>query len=218
VMFDLFRTRPRRPSLQVLCLGAHCDDIEIGCGGTLLRMTQELPPLDVRWLVFSSTPEREGETRRAAQLFLRAARSHAVVVHRFRDGFFPYHGAQIKDSFEDLKRTLSPDVIFTHHRHDLHQDHRLISELTWNTFRAHLILEYEIVKYDGDLGSPNVFVSLSAAHCRRKIQTILRCFKSQQKKPWFREDVFRAMLHLRGVESHSPTGFAEGLYGRKLVL
>ncbi len=181
-------------------------------------MTQELPQLDVHWVVFSSTPEREGETRTAAHLFLRAARNHAVVVHKFRDGFFPYHGAQIKDSFEDLQHKLSPDVIFTHYRHDLHQDHRLINELTWNTFRAHLILEYEIVKYDGDLGSPNVFVSLSAAQCRRKIQTILGSFKSQQRKPWFTEDVFRAMLRLRGVESHSPTGFAEGLYGRKLVL
>jgi LmbE family N-acetylglucosaminyl deacetylase len=217
-MLDRLLARTGRTSPQVLCLGAHCDDIEIGCGGTLLRMTQESPRPDVHWVVFSSTRARDGETRKAAALFLRAARKHSVVVHKFRDGFFPYHGAQIKDSFEDLKRTLSPDVIFTHYRHDLHQDHRLINELTWNTFRTQLILEYEIVKYDGDLGSPNVFVSLGAAQCRRKIRTILGCFKSQQGKPWCTEDAFQAVLRLRGVESHSPTRFAEGFYCRKWVL
>jgi LmbE family N-acetylglucosaminyl deacetylase len=217
-MLDRFLARTRRTSPQVLCLGAHCDDIEIGCGGTLLRMTQESPRLDLHWVVFSSTRGRESETRNAAALLLRAARKHSVVVHTFRDGFFPYHGGQIKDSFEDLKRSLSPDVIFTHYRHDLHQDHRLLSELTWNTFRTQLILEYEIVKYDGDFGSPNVFVSLSAAQCRRKIRTILGCFKSQRGKPWFTEDALRAVLRLRGVESHSPTRFAEGFYCRKWVL
>ena len=217
-MLDLLVGRIRRRSPQVLCLGAHCDDIEIGCGGTLLRMTQEHPRLDVHWVIFSSTPQRARETRKAARLFLPAAWKQSVAVHKFRDGFFPHHGAQIKERFEDLKHRLVPDVIFTHYRHDLHQDHRLINELTWNTFRAHVILEYEIVKYDGDLGSPNFFVSLDAAQCQRKILNILNCFKSQRAKPWFTEDVFRAMLRIRGLESHSPTRLAEGFYCRKLTL
>ncbi len=217
-MVELLLARVRRRSPRILCLGAHCDDIEIGCGGTLLRMTQERPGLVVQWIVFSATPERERETRNAARRFLRAAAAHSVTVHRFRDGFFPYQGAQLKERFEDMKRRLAPDVIFTHHRHDLHQDHRLISEVTWNTFRTPFILEYEIAKYDGDLGSPNVFVGLSARLCDSKIRHLLRCFKSQRAKPWFTEDVFRAMLRIRGVEGHSPTHFAEGFYCRKLVL
>jgi LmbE family N-acetylglucosaminyl deacetylase len=217
-MLDRLLSRPRRTPPRVLCLGAHCDDIEIGCGGSLLRMTRDHPGLEVHWVVFSAPPERERETRSAARVFLRRAGRRAVEAHRFRDGFFPYHGAHIKERFEDLKSRLAPDLIFTHYRHDLHQDHRLINELTWNTFRAHLILEYEVVKYDGDVGSPNVFISLDAARCERKIRTVLRCFASQRRKPWFTEDALRSILRLRGVESHSPTRFAEGFYCRKLVL
>jgi LmbE family N-acetylglucosaminyl deacetylase len=205
---------PRR----VLALGAHCDDIEIGCGGTLLRLAGERSDLEVRWLVFSSTPDRAREARASAAAFLHGVAKAEVMVYQHRDGYLPHAGAAVKDEFEALKREYSPDLIFTHYRHDLHQDHRLINELTWNTFRAHLILEYEVVKYDGDVGSPNVFISLDAARCERKIRTVLRCFASQRRKPWFTEDALRSILRLRGVESHSPTRFAEGFYCRKLVL
>jgi LmbE family N-acetylglucosaminyl deacetylase len=208
----------RRDSLQVLCLGAHGDDIEIGCGGTVLKLVRKYKTIEIDWVVFSANQERRTEAKRSAEAFLAGAKRRKVVLKAFRDGFFPYVGGEIKDFFERLKREVSPDLIFTHHRADLHQDHRLISELTWNTFRDHLILEYEVPKYDGDLGAPNVFSRLDEATANKKIQHILEYFKSQAGNGWFTEDTFRAILRLRGVESNSPARYAEGFYGRKLVL
>jgi LmbE family N-acetylglucosaminyl deacetylase len=204
--------------LKVLCLGAHSDDIEIGCGGTILKLLREHKDIVFDWVVFSASPKRKGEAQDSAAALLDGAKHHRVVLKDFRDGFFPYIGGEIKGDFEALKREVEPDVIFTHHRSDLHQDHRLISELTWNTFRDHLILEYEVPKYDGDLGSPNVYSCLDEAVTKKKIRHILKYFGSQIGSGWFTEDTFRAILRLRGVESNSPTRYAEGFHGRKVVL
>jgi LmbE family N-acetylglucosaminyl deacetylase len=207
-----------KKELSILCLGAHADDIEIGCGGTILRLQSEYANLNVLWIVLShsSNPQRESEARHSAEAFLASAKNSEVIIKNFRDGFFPYIGAQIKDFFEELKDHVRPDVVFTHFRHDLHQDHRLVSELTWNTFRDHFILEYEIAKYDGDLGSPNFFVRLNEAVCRRKVEYLLEKFASQNAKHWFTKDVFESMLRLRGLESNSPTRFAEAFYAHKI--
>jgi len=203
---------------HVLCLGAHSDDIEIGCGGTMLSLLEAPSDLAVTWVVFGAQGARVEEARRSAESFLAEVAKREIVTHGFRDGFFPYTGGQIKDAFEALKARITPDLIFTHYRHDLHQDHRLIAELTGNTFRNHLVLEYEIPKYDGDLGVPNVFVPLVEAHCRRKIDTLVTCFESQRDKRWFSDDLFRSLLRLRGMECNSPSTYAEAFYGRKLVL
>jgi LmbE family N-acetylglucosaminyl deacetylase len=211
--------RQARPTLShVLCLGAHADDIEIGCGGTILSLLETAPLLTVTWVVFGAEGVRVEEARRSAESFLAAAAKREIMINGFRDGFFPYTGAQIKDTFEALKARISPDLVFTHYRHDLHQDHRLIAELTWNTFRNHLVLEYEIPKYDGDLGVPNLFVPLDEALCRRKIDTILTSFESQQDKRWFSEDLFRSLLRIRGMECNAPSTYAEAFYSRKLVV
>ena len=208
---------PAGPVTKILCLGAHSDDIEIGCGGTILRWLAEYPSAEIYWIVMAASGERRAEAVQSAHLFLANARRKEIVVNEFRDGYLPYSGAEIKDFFEDLKRKYLPDVILTHYREDLHQDHRLVSELTWNTFRNHLILEYEIVKYDGDFGAPNLFVHLNESIARKKIQTILECFKSQKDKSWFTEDVFSSVLRLRGVESNAPDKYAEAYYCRKIV-
>jgi LmbE family N-acetylglucosaminyl deacetylase len=206
-----------RPPRHVLCLGAHSDDIEIGCGGTVLSLMEAEPAPAVTWVVFSAAGVRADEARRSAAIFLAGAPRRQVVIHDFRDGFLPHSGARIKETFEELKATVSPDLIFTHYRDDLHQDHRLISELTWNTFRDHLVLEYEIPKYDGDIGRPNLFVPLDAATCRRKLDAILGTFRSQAGKRWFSEDLFRSFLRLRGMECNAPGDHAEAFHGRKLV-
>ncbi len=208
---------PAGPVTKILCLGAHSDDIEIGCGGTILRWLAEYPSAEIYWIVMAASGERRAEAVQSASLFLANARRKEIVVNEFRDGYLPYSGAEIKDFFEDLKRKYLPDVILTHYREDLHQDHRLVSELTWNTFRNHLILEYEIVKYDGDLGAPNLFVHLNESIARKKIQIILECFKSQNDKNWFTEDVFSSVLRLRGVESNAPDKYAEAYYCRKIA-
>jgi LmbE family N-acetylglucosaminyl deacetylase len=202
---------------RLLCIGAHSDDIEIGCGGTILRLLQENPHAEVDWVVLGAAGQREREALESADLFLENARRKKIIIKKFRDGFFPYIGAEIKDFFEELKRECSPDLILTHYRHDLHQDHRLVSELTWNTFRNHLILEYEIIKYDGDRGTPNFFIHLDDSICRKKIQHILKCFSSQRDKSWFTEDTFLSILRLRGLESNAPDKYAEGFYCRKIV-
>ncbi len=205
----------KRPT--ILCLGAHCDDIEIGCGGTLLRILKSRRDVAVHWVVLSSTKVRAVEAVAAAKLFLKGARSRAVRIEGFTDGHFPYQGADIKHYFEGLKRSVSPDIIFTHYRDDRHQDHRLVSDTTWQTFRDSLILEYEIPKYDGDLGTPNVFTHLDTPTCERKIRYIVRSYGTQRAKPWFTEETLRALLRLRGVESRAPR-YAEAFYGRKLSL
>ncbi len=209
--------REGRAPFTLLCLGAHCDDIEIGCGGSLLRLIERRPNLRCYWSVLSSTPEREREARRSAALFLKKVRDKRVMVRDFRNSFFPYVGTEIKEYFEELKAEVQPDLIFTHCGNDRHQDHRLVNELTWNTFRNHLILEYEIPKYDGDLGSPNCFFHLNEAVCRRKLRYLFSSFGSQTAKPWFTEDTFRGLMRLRGIESNSPGSYAEGFYCRKIV-
>jgi len=203
---------------KVLCLGAHSDDIEIGCGGTILRLSETYKKLRVHWVVFSSEGERRREAQESANRFLRNIKRKTVLVKNFRGSFFPFCGERIKECFEQIKRECNPDIIFTHYRNDLHQDHRVISELTWNTFRNHLVLEYEILKYDGDVGAPNCFVHLDESHCRMKTQYIINCFKTQRTKHWFTEDAFMSMMRLRGIESNAPSKYAEGFYGRKMVI
>jgi len=203
---------------RVLCLGAHCDDIEIGCGGTILRLLREEPGREIYWKVFSSTPVRRQEGVKSAALFLNGAKSKKVVIGNCRDAYFPSLYRRIKGEFEALKEQFAPDLILTHYRYDLHQDHRAICEHTWNTFRSHLILEYEIPKYDGDLGTPNVFVGLDRETCERKAKYLCQSFASQRTKHWFTSDTFLALQRIRGVESNALGGFAEGFHCRKLVL
>lgn len=199
---------------RLLFLGAHSDDIEIGCGGTILRLTKRNPGLEIVWVVFSADGSRRREARAGAQLFLKDAGQFKVVLKKFRNGFFPTQGELIKESFETLKRSFNPDIVFTHYREDRHQDHRLLSDLTWNTFRDHFILEYEIPKYDGDLGIPNLFVPLDEAVCRRKARDLCRIFGTQKSKHWFSEDTFLALMRLRGIECASR--YAEAFHCRKM--
>jgi LmbE family N-acetylglucosaminyl deacetylase len=210
-----FGLRPR----TILCLGAHADDIEIGCGGAILTLLAAQRNVRCEWVVFSGGGgPREREARRSAALFLKGAPGPGVTVHAFRDGFFPYAGGEIKEAFEQLALRMSPDLIFTHARDDRHQDHRVVSDLTWNTFRRHLILEYEIPKYDGDLGQPNLFVPLSPAVARAKIRHLRTAFASQRSKRWFTADTFQALIRLRGIESAAPEGLAEAFYARKALI
>jgi LmbE family N-acetylglucosaminyl deacetylase len=209
--------RSAREPLRVLFLGAHSDDIEIGCGGTLLRILAAHPKASVHWVVFSGQGTRAAEARKSARSLLRNAVDPTITIEDFRDGFFPYQGAELKAYFERLKGLVRPDLIFTHHLVDRHQDHRAVAELTWNTFRDHLILEYEIPKFDGGLVTPNHFVPLDAATCRRKVRHLMRAFPTQRDKPWFGEDTFLGVMRLRGVECASHTGYAEGFHVSKGV-
>jgi LmbE family N-acetylglucosaminyl deacetylase len=209
---------PRGRSLTILCLGAHADDIEIGCGGTILRLLAERPRTSVHWVVASAHGARTREAQRSAARLLRGAASRDVRVEAFRDGFLPYDGARVKEMFEELKTRVSPDMIFTHRIDDAHQDHRLISELTRNTFRDHLILEYEIPKYDGDLGHPNVFVPLPTAIRRRKVRLLLSAFPSQASRRWFTAATFEGLMRVRGIECAAPDGFAEAFHVGKMIL
>ena len=204
-------------ALNVLCLGAHADDIEIGCGGTVLYLGRALPRVRFYWVVLSSPGTRRQEALKAADLFT-AGCDKQVVLENYRDGFLPYSGGEVKDFFERLKGQVNPDLIFTPWHGDAHQDHRLVAELAWNTFRNHLILEYEIPKYDGDMGRPNVFVPLQAPLCQEKVDHLFEAFKSQCSKPWFDRETFLGLLRIRGMESNSPSGYAEGFYARKVVL
>jgi len=201
--------------LSVLCLGAHPDDIEIGCGGTVLRLLDEHPGSTVDWIVFSGEGERRREAEASAADFLAGA-ARRVLVHGFRDGFFPWQGAAIKESFERLKAECEPGLVLTHCRTDAHQDHRLLADLAWNTWRRHLVLEYEIPKIDGDLGNPSLFVPLSDEQAERKLALLVRHFGSQRSRSWFSEATFRAQLRLRGV--NAGTDWAEGFYLRRALL
>ena len=209
--------RGDRGPLSVLFLGAHSDDIEIGCGGTVSRLLAAYPDVSIHWIVFGTSGERAKEAFRSARRLLRRAKDPQVSVEGFRDGFFPYQGADLKTYFERLKTAVSPDAIFTHHQADRHQDHRVIAELTWNTFRDHFILEYEIPKYDGGLVTPNHFVQLDVATCRRKVGHLMKAFPSQAGKRWWGEDTFLGLMRLRGVESGSRTGYAEGFHVPKAM-
>jgi LmbE family N-acetylglucosaminyl deacetylase len=217
-MFHLRLDCPSQESCKVLCLGAHSDDIEIGCGGTVLRLLKMYPKAEVWWVVFSAAGSRHREARNSAHAFLKGASKSKVVLKRFRESYLPFRGEEVKDFFESIKRSFSPDVVFTHYRHDLHQDHRVISDFTWNTFRNHLVLEYEIPKYDGDLGVPNTFVPLDSATCQAKVKHLLTHFQTQRGKHWFSEDLFLSLLRLRGMECNASSRYAEAFYSRKLVL
>jgi LmbE family N-acetylglucosaminyl deacetylase len=205
-------------ALQVLCLGCHSDDIEIGCGGTVLKLAVQYPDSNFHWVVFSAVGVREAEAKHAAELFVAPSQLKGPFLKSFPDGFMPFVGAEVKAAFEEMKRTISPDLIFTHNRKDAHQDHRLIAELTWNTFRDHFILEYEIPKYDGDMGQPNVFIPLETALCEKKIAYLMAAFQSQQQKRWFDPETFRSLMRLRGMECNASSGYAEAFYCRKLVI
>jgi len=216
-MINLVFNKPVQAPINILCLGAHSDDIEIGCGGTLLRLIAEYPFMNVYWVVLGASDRRVGEAQKSAELFLSGVAEKKIVIKGFRDGYFPYIGAEIKDYFEILKSQFSPDLIFTHYRRDLHQDHRLVEELTWNTFRNHMILEYEIPKYDGDLGAPNYYVCFDKTHALKKIEYLHDSFVTQRDKYWFTEDTFLSLMRLRGVEAKSEGFYAEGFYAFKLV-
>lgn len=205
--------------LHILCLGAHCDDIEIGCGGTILSLVANNPEIKITWVVFSSNEKRKTEAENGANLFTEGAKDLDIRIFAFRDGFLPYSGEVLKDTFEILKReVIKPDIIFTHYRDDMHQDHRQICELTWNTWRNHNILEYEIPKWDGDMGIPNSFVHLHQEIGRKKIELLQKVYNSQQTKAWFADDLFWSLMRIRGMESNSPSTIAEAFYSRKILL
>jgi LmbE family N-acetylglucosaminyl deacetylase len=202
--------------LKVLCLGAHCDDIEIGCGGTLMVLQEQFPAASFHWVIFTTEDQRGDESRKAAIEIHRGA-AVDVNVLAFRGSYLPFQGAEVKDAFEMIKGRIQPHLIFTHWLEDRHQDHRLVAELTWNTFRDHLVLEYEIVKYEGDLGHPNLFVPLSEALAKRKLDVLMTCFPSQRSRAWFTRDLFQAQLRMRGVECNAPSGHAEAFHARKVT-
>lgn len=202
---------------KVLLLGAHADDIEIGCGGTVLRMLRERPDLEVQWHVFSAPGVRRREATESAREFLKAAAKATIKVERFEERYFPDQWTAIKSAFDRLGAKFEPDVVFTHRGNDHHQDHRVLSELTWNTFRRQLICEYEIPKYEGDLGQPNLYVRLEEALCRQKVETLMRCFPSQRTKYWFSADTFLALMRLRGIECGPSTHYAEAFHSRKII-
>ncbi len=208
---------PNKP-LNILALGSHCDDIEIGCGSTLLRLFEEYDIQEVNWIVFSSNETRLREANDSAEHYLSSINKKSIEIKGFKNGHFPFIGSDIKDYFETLKTYTFPDIIFTHYLHDAHQDHKLISQLTWNTFRNHLIFEYEIPKYDGDIGNPNIFIPVSTAQKDKKIQNILRYFVSQNTRQWFTQSTFEGLMRIRGLESNAYDGYAEAFYARKIVL
>lgn len=204
--------------LEILALGAHPDDIEIGCAGTLAHLISGLPEAFVRWVVFSGDPKRHKEAAGSAADILSASPRSKIDLFGFRDGYFPHEGAAIKDRFESLKAGCNPAIIFTHWAGDAHQDHRVISELTFNTFRDHLILEYEIPKSEGDLGNPQLFSPLTAGQLKHKTDHIVRHFPSQAEKRWFTAETFSSLARLRGIACNAPEGFAEAFYVRKAVI
>jgi LmbE family N-acetylglucosaminyl deacetylase len=216
-MIELSLDAQRTP-LRVLAIGAHPDDIEIGCAGTILKLIGQGAVSEVLWIVLSGSGERAAEARASAEKLLGDTVHREIVVRDFADGFFPYDGRVIKSYFEQIKQRFEPDLIFTHQRHDLHQDHRVCCELTWNTFRDHLILEYEIPKYDGDMGQPNFFVALDTAVRDRKVSHLMAAFPSQVPKRWFSEELFAGLMRIRGMECNALTAYAEAFYCRKARL
>lgn len=213
----LHLAEPRDRPLRVLCLGAHCDDIEIGCGGTILTLTRRHPRLVVDWVVLCADDERAREAQRSADCFLSGVETRQLVVERFRDGYLPYQGERVKDYFESLKTRVDPDVVFAPYRGDWHQDHRFVAELTWSTFRDHVILEYETPKYDPEPdGAPNLLVPLDDDIAEAKVRHLLDAYASQLSKPWFTRDVLLGALRLRGIQAR--VRFAEAFYARKLLL
>ena len=204
--------------LKLLMLGAHCDDIEIGCGGTLLKLAERYKIAHLYWVVFASNEVRKKEAHASAEAFTSSISERTIQVFDYKDGFLPAVWSEVKKEFEKLKDETKPDIIFTHYRNDLHQDHRVVNELTWNTFRNHTILEYEIPKYDGDLGKPNFYVTLDTQQVQKKNGLILDHFKSQQKKHWLDDTLLSAMMRIRGVECAADLGYAEAFHNRKMIL
>jgi len=217
-VLDLTFNIPGKRPPRFMFIGAHCDDIEIGCGGTVIELLRRYPEASIHWIVLSSEGERKNEAKLGAQSMLRRIHDRMVTIKDFRGAYFPSEAPAIKECFEELKRGFEPDVVFAHSRKDLHQDHRIVGELAWNTFRDHMMLEYEIPKYDGDLGSPSVFVPLSAATVKRKVALLMRVFKTQHCKRWFTPETFQGLMRIRGIECNAPSGYAEAFYSRKLVL
>ena len=215
-MIPILFKKNQDDKLKILCLGAHPDDIEIGCGGTIQKLSVDYDT-DISWIVLSGNERRKKEAITCAEKFLTKTGSNNIKVMSFKESYFPYTAIEIKQSIDSLKK-IAPDIVFTHTRHDLHQDHRLISELTWNSFRDHLILEYEIPKYDGDLKTPNLFFHLNSKICENKINNIISSHVSQNNKQWFDNETFMGLMRIRGIESNSPTKYAEGFYCRKIVM
>jgi LmbE family N-acetylglucosaminyl deacetylase len=209
---------PRSAALRVLCIGAHSDDLELGCGGTMMQWLSTRPAVEVTWIVLSASGERESEARASARALLRRAVRREVVLADFPDARFPAHFARLKALFAGLGERIVPDVILTHGLSDRHQDHRLVAELTWQTWRNQLILEYEVPQYEGAPGRPNLYVPLPGPIARRKVAHLLRHFRSQRGKDWFDERVFDALMRLRGLECRAPGGMAEAFESRKAVL
>lgn len=203
---------------RVLCIGAHCDDIEIGCGGTLIRLLRDIPDVRMTWFVLTGNEQRRAETIASANRLADANNRIEIVFEDFVDGQLPYHAGGVKEAFESLKSKLAPDLVFCHWQEDGHQDHRLISEMTGNTFRDSLILEYEIPKYDGDLGRPNVYMPISEQIAKLKIDNLVQSYGSQAGKPWFDDETFRSLLRMRGIESGSNDRYAEAFHCRKMTL
>jgi LmbE family N-acetylglucosaminyl deacetylase len=208
----------RGERLSLLCLGAHSDDIEIGAGATVLGWIAAGVELDIHWCVLSAAGARAAEAEASAKAFTAGARRVKIELHAFRDGFFPYDGGELKSWMEGLKSRVRPDLILTHRRDDAHQDHREVCRLTWNSFRDRLILEYEIPKWDGDMGQPNLYVSAGAEILERKTELLLAHFGTQRSKDWFDAETFRALARLRGMECRAGSGYAEGFYLRKATL
>lgn len=213
-MFNMFN---KESKINILCLGAHSDDIEIGCGGTILRILQEFDNIWVKWIVFSALKDRKTEAVQSAKNFLNSVKKQDVIIKDYKENYFPFIGDKIKDYYDEIKYNYNPDIIFTHYKNDAHQDHKIISDITWNTFRNHMILEYEIPKYDGDLGSPNVFIKLPENVCQQKIEYVMNTFKTQKRKNWFTDDTFWSLLRLRGMEAKSPSKYAEAFYCKKII-
>lgn len=205
-------------TLRLLCLGAHCDDIEIGCGATVLRLLEACPGASVRWVVFTGSAQRQAEARAAAATLLAAAGDARIDLLSFRESFLPQAWGPVKEEFERLKAEFAPTLILTHAGHDHHQDHRVVSELTWNTFRDHLVLEYEIPKYEGDIGNPNLFVPVSRAQAETKVAALMECFVSQRTRAWFDPATFLGLMRLRGIGCNAPSGYAEAFTARKLTI
>jgi LmbE family N-acetylglucosaminyl deacetylase len=212
-LLDISRIR------RVLCLGAHSDDVEIGCGGTILRLVEANPSIEFTWVVFGGNEQRQKEARDSAEDFLAGVKTKNILCKSFRDAFFPFQGEAIKEFVEEVKRGCpQPDLVFTHFRDDLHQDHRTLNGFTWNSFRNHTICEYEIPKYDSDLGHPNLFSPLSEAIVKRKVDLLMKHFGSQRNKQWYDEETFRGYLRLKGIQCDSPTRYAEAFHVRKILL
>jgi len=206
-----------KEGLSILAVGAHCDDIEIGCGGTLLKLFDQYPIRHIKWIVFASTPQRKVEAMTSAKAFLKDVPSADIRVLDYRDAFLEQSKFEIKEIFESVKKDFDPDLVFTHYRADRHQDHRLLSDLAWNTFRSHLILEYEIPKYDGDLGIPNCFFHINPTHANKKVDILLESFVSQQAKHWFDKETFLSLMRIRGMEAAAKERYAEAFHVRKLI-